>query len=131
MNKKVLNCSYCHSDVEKKFECKICKAVFHEDCYEENGGCSILGCEASVDEEIKKNSSIENTKDLKEKKSVSNKEKDKPKDKNSKNSKVLISILIITLIPWLILYPSILKKGLRHKKSRGCSMQKLRVIGIY
>ena len=38
----------------KKFECKICKAVFHEECYEENGGCSILGCEASVDEEIKK-----------------------------------------------------------------------------
>ena len=99
MNKKVLNCSYCHSDVEKKFECKVCKAVFHEECYEENGGCSILGCEASVDEEVKKNSSTDNTKDSNKKKSISNKEKVKPKDKNRKNNKVLISMLIITLIP--------------------------------
>ena len=42
MAKSKINCSYCHSEASQKFKCSECKAIFHEDCYEENGPLQVI-----------------------------------------------------------------------------------------
>ena len=91
MAKSKINCSYCHSEASQKFKCSECKAIFHKDCYEENGGCSILGCKGFAEEKTKESKTKESKTNKKEKKVVS-----KP---GEKSNKVLIFVMIIIFLP--------------------------------
>jgi len=42
-----LACPYCLSsigDQERTVSCSSCRAVYHEECWVENGGCAVYGC---------------------------------------------------------------------------------------
>jgi len=111
MAKSKINCSYCHSEASQKFKCSECKAIFHEDCYEENGGCSILGCNGSAEEKTKESKTKESktkeskTKQSKTKESKTKQSKTDIKEKKvvsksgEKSNKVLIFVMIITFLP--------------------------------
>ena len=101
MAKSKINCSYCHSEASQKFKCSECKAIFHEDCYEENGGCSILGCNGSAEEKTKESKTKESkTKESKTKQSKTDiKEKKVVSKSGEKSNKVLIFVMIITFLP--------------------------------
>ena len=95
MAKELVNCSYCHSEVSAEFKCTECKAVFHKDCFEENGGCSILGCEGFSEDKPpettapKKNNTVTSKEDHKQ---VST-------SKKKKSSASLVITLIFILLP--------------------------------
>ena len=101
MAKSKINCSYCHSEASQKFKCSECKAIFHKDCYEENGGCSILGCKGFAEEKTKESKTKESkTKESKTKESKTDmKEKKVVSKSGEKSNKVLIFVLIITFLP--------------------------------
>ena len=106
MAKSKINCSYCHSEASQKFKCSECKAIFHKDCYEENGGCSILGCKGFAEEKTKESKTKESktkeskTKESKTKESKTNKKEKKVVSKpGEKSNKVLIFVMIIIFLP--------------------------------
>lgn len=48
------NCSFCHTPVtppDTPTACPSCHAIYHPDCWEENGGCAVYGCEQSPEVE--------------------------------------------------------------------------------
>jgi hypothetical protein len=44
-------CAYCQDTVEdaETSACSDCQTVYHEDCWQENGGCAVLGCASGPD----------------------------------------------------------------------------------
>jgi hypothetical protein len=50
-NKQGSTCSFCHGEVHptRSPKCPACAAKHHRDCWNENKGCSVYGCEASPD----------------------------------------------------------------------------------
>ena len=43
-----MNCPYCQTNIKNKDEatfCKACGTGHHKDCWKENGGCAVYGCE--------------------------------------------------------------------------------------
>jgi hypothetical protein len=48
-NSQGLLCAYCHSALDRNTAplCSECRAAHHEECWEENGGCAVLGCLAA------------------------------------------------------------------------------------
>jgi hypothetical protein len=41
-------CAYCHDDAPS-VSCRLCGALFHEDCREELGRCTTLGCRIRIE----------------------------------------------------------------------------------
>jgi Prokaryotic RING finger family 1/TM2 domain len=49
-------CPYCQgpiSDTEESIVCSGCETPHHKDCYEENNGCTVFGCQCAPPEEPK------------------------------------------------------------------------------
>jgi hypothetical protein len=47
MSATSLNCAICLSPIgpeDEKAVCPACQAVYHADCWKENGGCAVYGC---------------------------------------------------------------------------------------
>jgi hypothetical protein len=47
-------CAYCQCDMddaEEATQCPGCQAIYHDDCWEENEGCAVYGCEHVPDVE--------------------------------------------------------------------------------
>lgn len=45
-------CPYCRYEVfsaEGEHTCPLCGAVHHSECWAENGGCAVIGCEATAE----------------------------------------------------------------------------------
>ena len=44
-------CAYCHTSLgtDPAPRCPLCAAAHHEDCWDENVGCAVLGCAAGPD----------------------------------------------------------------------------------
>ena len=42
------NCPYCQLPIKQESEtvqCRSCKALHHQECWKENGGCTTFGCQ--------------------------------------------------------------------------------------
>ncbi len=52
-----LVCPYCRTEINDvdggRMECSVCHTPHHEDCYAENGGCTVFGCPQSPADEPK------------------------------------------------------------------------------
>jgi len=49
-------CPYCRSEIaagESAAYCNACGTPHHQDCYQENGGCTVFGCRLAPPEEAK------------------------------------------------------------------------------
>ncbi|MCZ2156325.1 MAG: NINE protein [Bryobacterales bacterium] len=49
-------CPYCRTEMEDAsavVRCPVCSTPHHRECWEENGGCTVFGCEATPIEEAK------------------------------------------------------------------------------
>jgi hypothetical protein len=51
MSENMAKCAYCHVELDRETapRCPVCGAVHHADCWDENGGCAVLGCVAAPD----------------------------------------------------------------------------------
>src|SRR5206468_12143227 len=55
-------CPYCSAGIESPGEgvfCQCCGAAHHRECWEENGGCTVVGCAAAPADEPKITVSLE------------------------------------------------------------------------
>src|SRR4051812_34837733 len=48
---EVAVCAYCQTEMDRATapRCPDCDAVHHQDCWQDNGGCAVLGCVAGPD----------------------------------------------------------------------------------
>ena len=95
MSDKKIVCAYCHSEAKNEFTCKDCKTIFHADCYEENGGCSVLGCKGFAEDKPLETPVIKKKNEEIPKKN--NKTKNTAPKKKKSNALLVLTLTLILL----------------------------------